>query len=253
MKTLIIFSIIFFSGCSAYHQIKPINYWEGSSSSNINEATSYKKEYSSFTYIDLVKYNLDCNDSEAKIDFLEKVLDSKTFYIVDGIAGSDNPKKINKKFFSLAKHRIWQLRTSCGINFVSRNNFENIYKNSISQVNSEIPGEILPNVVCAFKSISNEKISNDNSATKIFSTTKSEICTNYRKNTSNFLRVGDMFNDPLSLLDPNPYFTPGVKKYKNSIYLFRSVVEVHAGIAVQLSVVLMFNQRSKNFIVVDLF
>jgi hypothetical protein len=62
-----------------------------------------------------------------------------------------------------------------------------------------------------------------------------------------------MFNDPLSLLDPNPYFTPGVKKYKNSIYLFRSVVEVHAGIAVQLSVVLMFNQRSKNFIVVDLF
>ena len=58
-------------------------------------------------------FQIDCRRQAAQIAQLEQQLTARKFYTVDGVAGSDQPTTINKRFYTLTKLKIWTLRTEC--------------------------------------------------------------------------------------------------------------------------------------------
>ena len=65
------------------------------------------------SFEDLIRFEYDCSRKIEQIDFLQDQLRKKTFYRVDGVEGSEYPDRINKRYYALAKYRIWNLRLGC--------------------------------------------------------------------------------------------------------------------------------------------
>lgn len=67
----------------------------------------------SLTVQELAAYRIDCKQQKKQLDFLEAQLASKKFYVVDGVVGNEFPDRISKQFYTLAKTKIWTLKTDC--------------------------------------------------------------------------------------------------------------------------------------------
>ena len=76
-------------------------------------STNLRAENPPISYEDLLRFEYDCGNRLEQINFLEDQLRKKTFYRVDGVEGNDFPDRISKKYFALARYRIWSLRLSC--------------------------------------------------------------------------------------------------------------------------------------------
>ena len=62
---------------------------------------------------DLENFKIDCSQQRTQINLLEDQLTSRKFYVVDGVAGSIDPNRINKQFYTMTKVKIWTIRTEC--------------------------------------------------------------------------------------------------------------------------------------------
>ena len=58
-------------------------------------------------------FRIDCRRQAEQIAQLEQQLSARKFYVVDGVAGNDQPNAISKRFYTLTKLKIWTLRTEC--------------------------------------------------------------------------------------------------------------------------------------------
>jgi len=65
------------------------------------------------TIEDLENFKIDCTRERLQINYLEDQLASRKFYVVDGVAGSSEPNRINKRFYTMTKVKIWTIRTEC--------------------------------------------------------------------------------------------------------------------------------------------
>ena len=65
------------------------------------------------SFEDLIRFEYDCSRKIEQIDYLQDQLRKKTFYRVDGVEGSEFPDRINKRYYALARYRIWNLRLGC--------------------------------------------------------------------------------------------------------------------------------------------
>lgn len=48
-----------------------------------------------------------------QVKTIENELARRKFYTVDGVAGSSDPDKISKQFYTYARYKIWSIRTAC--------------------------------------------------------------------------------------------------------------------------------------------
>ena len=55
-----------------------------------------------------------CQSASQQIKLIEQQLSMQKFYTVNGVYGSTEPDRINKRYYTLARYKIWQIRTSCG-------------------------------------------------------------------------------------------------------------------------------------------
>ena len=62
---------------------------------------------------EITNYKIDCRRQADQIAQLEQQLAARKFYVVDGVAGNDQPTTIGKKFYTLTKLKIWTLKTEC--------------------------------------------------------------------------------------------------------------------------------------------
>ena len=62
---------------------------------------------------EVATFRIDCQRQAAQIAQLEQQLTARKFYVVDGVAGNEQPNTISKKFYTLTKLKIWTLRTEC--------------------------------------------------------------------------------------------------------------------------------------------
>lgn len=76
-------------------------------------ATQPTPQAKSMTVQELAAFRINCKQQKTQIDFLEAQLATKKFYIVDGVAGNEFPDRISKQFYSLAKTKIWTIKSSC--------------------------------------------------------------------------------------------------------------------------------------------
>ena len=62
---------------------------------------------------EVATFRIDCQRQASQIAQLEQQLTARKFYVVDGVAGNEQPNTISKKFYTLTKLKIWTLRTEC--------------------------------------------------------------------------------------------------------------------------------------------
>ena len=65
------------------------------------------------TDVEIATFRIDCRKSSEQIKYLEQQISTRRYYTVDGVANSENPNSINKKFHALAKLKIWEIREKC--------------------------------------------------------------------------------------------------------------------------------------------
>lgn len=62
---------------------------------------------------EVATFRIDCHRQASQIAQLEQQLTARKFYVVDGVAGNEQPNTISKRFYTLTKLKIWTLRTEC--------------------------------------------------------------------------------------------------------------------------------------------
>lgn len=62
---------------------------------------------------DILLLKVDCKQQGNQIKMIEQQIASKSFYTVDGVEHSDNPTTINKRFYAVARMKIWDIREKC--------------------------------------------------------------------------------------------------------------------------------------------
>jgi len=62
---------------------------------------------------EVAAFKIDCRRQADQIAQLEQQLAARKFYVVDGVSGNDRPDMISKKFYTLAKLKIWTIKTEC--------------------------------------------------------------------------------------------------------------------------------------------
>jgi hypothetical protein len=62
---------------------------------------------------EIAYYKIDCRVAKVQEEYLERVIQERTYYTVDGVPYNDDPGRISKKFHAIAKVKLWTLRTTC--------------------------------------------------------------------------------------------------------------------------------------------
>jgi len=210
-------------------------------------STSAQKDYPPITYEDLLRYESNCSNRLEQMDFLEEQLRKKTFYRVDGVEGNEHPDKISKKYFALARYRIWSLRLGCRGSKVDK-------ATQMSLLHKPMPTQMPePNSRCYIEDIFESSTrTGDKTTVESMVSRRREICTNFPLlSNSKTIRIGDVV-DPEIDLEKNIPYIPSLRKFDGNIYQLVSKTEMHLGGVTRFTVVLLW-VSNKGWVVVDKF
>ena len=207
-----------------------------------------RADYPPISYVDLMRFEYNCGQRLEQINFLEDQLRKKTFYRVDGVEGNDFLDRISKKYFALARYRIWALRLSCRGSKVDQST-------QISLMQKAMPTQMPePYERCYEEAIFESSVKAEGSgASSDTSVSKHrKICTNFPLlSDSKIIRIGDVV-DPERELEKNIPYIPNLRKFEGNIYQLVSKTEMHLGGVTRFTVVLLW-VSNKGWVVVDKF
>ena len=198
------------------------------------------------SFEDLIRFEYDCSRKIEQIDFLQDQLRKKTFYRVDGVEGSEYPDRINKRYYALAKYRIWNLRLGC-----KGSNVEKMTEVAMKARAPTRPPESTPRCYFEESVVARTDLNKAEGAAEEVVSKRKEFCTNYPLIADKkFVYIGDMV-DPERQLDKNVPYIPNLRKWNGSIFQMVSKTELHQRDVVKFTVVLMWN--GSGWVVADKF
>ena len=198
------------------------------------------------SFEDLIRFEYDCSRKIEQIDYLQDQLRKKTFYRVDGVEGSEFPDRINKRYYALARYRIWNLRLGC-----KGSNVEKITEVAMKVRSPSRPPESVPRCYFEESVVARTDLNKPEGAAEEVVSKRKEFCTNYpliADKRSVF--IGDMV-DPERQLDKNVPYIPNLRKWNGNIFQMVSKTELHQRDVVKFTVVLMWN--GSGWVVADKF
>ena len=188
------------------------------------------------SFEDLIRFEYDCSRKIEQIDFLQDQLRKKTFYRVDGVEGSEYPDRINKRYYALARYRIWNLRLGC-----KGSNVEKVTEVAMKVRAPSRPPESVPRCYFEESVVARTDLNKAEGAAEEVVSKRKEFCTNYPLIADKkFVYIGDMV-DPERQLDKNVPYIPNLRKWNGSIFQMVSKTELHQRDVVKFTVVLMWN------------
>ena len=188
------------------------------------------------SFEDLIRFEYDCSRKIEQIDFLQDQLRKKTFYRVDGVEGSEYPDRINKRYYALARYRIWNLRLGC-----KGSNVEKVTEVAMKVRAPSRPPESTPRCYFEESVVARTDLNKAEGAAEEVVSKRKEFCTNYPLMADKkFVYIGDMV-DPERQLDKNVPYIPNLRKWNGSIFQMVSKTELHQRDVVKFTVVLMWN------------
>ena len=198
------------------------------------------------SFDDLVRFEYDCSRKLEQIDFLQDQLRKKTFYRVDGVEGNEYPDRINKRYYALARYRIWSLRLGC-----KGSNVEKMTEVSLKTRAPSKPPESVPRCYFEESIVAKTDFNKSEGGAEAVVSKRKEYCTNYPlmadKKT---VFIGDVV-DPERQLEKNIAHIPNIRKWNGNLFQMVSKTEMHQREVVKLTVVLMWN--GAGWVVVDKF
>jgi hypothetical protein len=198
------------------------------------------------SFEDLIRFEYDCSRKIEQIDFLQDQLRKKTFYRVDGVEGSEYPDRINKRYYALARYRIWNLRLGC-----KGSNVEKVTEVAMKVRVPSRPPESTPRCYFEESVVARTDLNKAEGAAEEVVSKRKEFCTNYPLIADKkFVYIGDMV-DPERQLDKNVPYIPNLRKWNGSIFQMVSKTELHQRDVVKFTVVLMWNRSG--WVVADKF
>jgi hypothetical protein len=197
-------------------------------------------------YEQLMRFEYDCSSRYDQLELLDDQIKLRTFYKIDGVEGNDSPERFNKKYFSLAKYRIWSLRLGCKGSSVDKATQLKLRETFPSR-----PPEDVPRCYFEEKTVSAAKLDESEDFSDSFTTIRKEICTNYPLVAdTNEIHVGDLV-DPKHQLDKNYPYLPNLRKWNGNVFQMVSKSEIHRGEVIKFTVILMWS--GNGWVVVDKF
>ena len=188
------------------------------------------------SFEDLIRFEYDCSRKIEQIDFLQDQLRKKTFYRVDGVEGSEYPDRINKRYYALARYRIWNLRLGC-----KGSNVEKVTEVAMKVRAPSRPPESTPRCYFEESVVARTDLNKAEGAAEEVVSKRKEFCTNYPLIADKkFVYIGDMV-DPERQLDKNVPYIPNLRKWNGNIFQMVSKTELHQRDVVKFTVVLMWN------------
>ena len=169
----------------------------------------------------------------------------KTFYKIDGVEGNEYSDRINKRYYALARYRIWSLRLGC-----KGSNVEKMTEISLKARSPSAAPESVPRCYFEESVVASTELNKSNGGEEVFSKRK-EFCTNYPLIADKkVVFIGDVV-DPERQLDKNIAYIPNLRKWNGTIFQMLSKTEIHLREVVKFTVVLMWNGAA--WVVVDKF
>jgi hypothetical protein len=204
----------------------------------VTQAVQYAPARSTpvMSFEDLIRFEYDCSRRIEQIDFLQDQLRKKTFYRVDGVEGNEFPDRINKRYYALAKFRIWNLRLGC-----QGSNVEKMTEVSMKARAPTRPPESMPRCYFEESVVAKTHLNQTQGAAEEVVSKRKEFCTNYpliADKKSVF--IGDAV-DPERQLDKSTPYMPNLRKWNGNIFQMASKTEIHQRDVVKFTVVLMWN------------
>ena len=198
------------------------------------------------SFEDLIRFEYDCSRKIEQIDFLQDQLRKKTFYRVDGVEGSEFPDRINKRYYALARYRIWNLRLGC-----KGSNVEKMTEVAMKARAPTRPPESIPRCYFEESVVARTDLNKAEGAAEEVVSKRKEFCTNYPLIADRrIVNVGDQV-DPERQLDKNIPYIPNLRKWNGNIFQLFSKTEMHLNDVVKFTVVVMWSKSG--WIVVDKF
>ena len=198
------------------------------------------------SFEDLIRFEYDCSRKIEQIDFLQDQLRKKTFYRVDGVEGNEYSDRINKRYYALAKYRIWNLRLGC-----KGSNVEKMTEVAMKARAPTRPPESTPRCYFEESVVARTDLNRSEGGAEEVVSKRKEFCTNYPLIADKkFVYIGDMV-DPERQLDKALPYNPKLRKWNGNIFQMVSKTELHQGDVVKFTVVLMWN--GSGWVVADKF
>ena len=198
------------------------------------------------SFEDLIRFEYDCSRKIEQIDFLQDQLRKKTFYRVDGVEGNEYSDRINKRYYALAKYRIWNLRLGC-----KGSNVEKMTEVTMKARAPTRPPESTPRCYFEESVVARTDLNKAEGAAEEVVSKRKEFCTNYPLMADKRLvSIGDMV-DPERQLDKTVPYNPKLRKWNGNIFQMVSKTELHQRDVVKFTVVLMWN--GSGWVVADKF
>jgi hypothetical protein len=206
-----------------------------------------KKQSVNLTFEELARFQYDCSRRIEQLDLLDDQIRRRKFYRVDGVEGNEFSDRISKRYYALARYRIWSLRLGCRGSSV-----DPIVQIKLKRASTpNRPPEI--SARCYFKE-SVEAITQVGAlagASENVVSKRKEICTNYPlMGDAKIVQIGDVV-DPVRELEENISYIPNLRKWNGNIFQVVSKTEMHLREIVKFTVVLMWN--GKAWVVADKF
>jgi len=230
-----------YSAYATTYKAQPTNTYLGATSvvkpvaqSNLVKPVSTEtvSNFERLSYEDLVRFEPDCEQRVEQTALLEEQLRRNRFYTVDGVEGNSYPGKISKRYYSLAKYRIWSLRFACQGREVARN----VITEDLRAVPNASP---LATPRCYFEETVEAKtgLLQAHYLASDHQSTRKEICSNFPYAADRpFIRVGEQMSlSPRDIKDGASH--SGLRKWKGNIYQMVSKTEIHLNQAVRFTLV----------------
>lgn len=236
-------------------------YSQGYAQGTKTVASAPARNSSLLSFDQLVRFEYNCSRRNEQIEFLQDQLRKKTFYRVDGVDGNEYADRISKRYFALARFRIWSLRLGCQGSHVEKATEIQLKTGGPSRPPESTPRCYFEESVVAHTKLgvgnkaahgkdSNDSVEKDGASENVV-TKRREFCTNYPLLADRrFIGVGDTV-DPQRELEKNIPYIPNLRKWNGNIFQLVSKTEMHLNEVVKFTVVLMWSGRA--WVVVDKF
>lgn len=172
---------------------------------------------------------------------LEDVLQNTKFYTVDGVAGSTDPNRLDKRYYVTASRKLWTLKLNC-----PDSRSKTIPVESSEPMILEKPND---RVVCQIRRVRQRQTQDqDGSVSGTTTAQETEICTNQPLGKT--IQIGSRISET----DVAAFPPLGYRQYQGSIYRWFIVRdEIHQKKGYGFIGIMMFDRQNRYWTVVDKF
>lgn len=211
--------------------------------------------YPSLSYQELMHLQLDCSQREKQMGLLEAQLQSKQFYRVNGIDGNLSRDHVDKRFYSLAKFRIWALRLGCQGGEVSHSSTLGMQNLIPKEAPLEVPR-------CYFEDVTqtNFSLSGKSQNELMQQLSRREICTNYPLNGGDdltphdgngYVHIGDRLKIKKLSATGDGGISP-IRRWRGNLYQMQFRTEIHSNQVMRFTVITA-HEVANQWVVIDKF